>query len=811
VLVLGKLSASRNDVLMVWRKVPCEGEGAMKVDDAKRIHEEAVRAARREILADRELEKKYSFSNNFPFVPESSDLCPPDHDFDCERGTIVIQRIWKKIQELLALRFPQVSVGIYCEKYGQKTPMSEAAENLDRWFDLSHCSWCVVVLADDVRSARDGETVCCTSGLCDILRRRGGNMKKYCLAAHPFLSTATWTHGEHNFVAYGQQEQTSAVVVKDQFYSAFAHIFWGLRSHESPFGKCRFASALALPAGLSEGAVRKNGDGVGRYITKEGEFEKLRTFLNECLKEARSGSCALRAERTHLMICGTSDRPTIGSLVSGLARQTAETLRLLIEEGVIAIYSSEELWGRAHRLMENWTDLLGRLCNSRRAAGAVGLSMRQVVAATIADTLLQLLFSGSEDAEGRRLLTACGMQRKFEASCPLLPAIDFAPDGGYIGADYELLIPIVRCILSQSMDVLVHDRVRRRVADLIDWRVALDQLFQGGSAADTGEGVTHFLRVYAVPALLEDLARKTNRSFGDIFDTPIRGQDMRELLRQRSEGEMWNRLRALHTVAEENGPGTKFVLDNAVVSVEQISSILVRAALEDLGMFAGYFVFPALIRALEARRRQYEERVHYRVDGDLCRYLSAAIRHEGWILFPRFNGSGKVLCGRRFVRVVEKGLVATGGPSAAKRVRTVETASPEELAEWCCALFHQARDRLVTATARQKLQFLSTMAFDAFAGKLPHAPATDKEKKAYVMCAMHHVLGGRLQPLTHSEWDFIYKRYYGQWKIPDYKIRPFWLQEFEFEGGAKVLFEERTVGQEGLYPLYPWPGGMVEE
>jgi hypothetical protein len=138
------------------------------------------------------------------------------------------------------------------------------------------------------------------------------------------------------------------------------------------------------------------------------------------------------------------------------------------------------------------------------------------------------------------------------------------------------------------------------------------------------------------------------------------------------------------------------------------------------------------------------------------------------------------------------------GPRSTRRNAAVECAGAEKLCAWAEAEVTRARDGVECSPEENGI--IRTLSSIVFMSGATHEPEGDRERKAYVLCALHKAIS-----FNDKSWKRIYKRYAQSWQIKESTIRPFWLQPFLLAGETWVLFEERMDGRLQLHPVFPWP------
>lgn len=370
----------------------------------------------------------------------------------------------------------------------------------------------------------------------------------------------------------------------------------------------------------------------------------------------------------------------------------------------------------------------------------------------------------------------------------------------------------MRDLLGQSVDVLLHDRARKRADELVKWRVAAEQIFKDEiTVLRLEERLVDFFIEFGLPVLYEDLARKMNRSFREELVRPICGHDMKGLLRMTSSDTMSTFLLTEGLIRSREH--CQFVLDSAVISAEQLAFQLWKASFDGCEVFPAYFQVGVLLTVVGWMLSQYRARHRNSLHETIVPYLAEAFRRDSVKVFFRIASTLTRMYGRNMVEVTEDlAAVATidEGPRSRRRISAKACDSADELAAFVEELVDHARsagekkpseETKCSGRDRRVIGLLCGLVFES---QLPHRPADDRERKASVLCALtfNEKMG---------EWRKIYRTYaVGPQKVLEGDIRPFWTQKFSVGGVTDVvLFTVTKDGRPQLCPIWPWPRGIV--
>jgi hypothetical protein len=414
---------------------------------------------------------------------------------------------------------------------------------------------------------------------------------------------------------------------------------------------------------------------------------------------------------------------------------------------------------------------------------------------------LDILFNGGETCYVRKLLEKCEIQHLLDESTPRIPEVLMTGNQEYEGTDIE---SEVRAVLRVSVDRIVHDRLRKRSDDLIDWRIQLDKAFQSNlTRLGVEMGITNFFLQCALPILCSDLACKMNHSFGHgSLVRDIRGGDVEALLRMGDTNEVKECLRNRGVVTDTEALAAIDV-EGLSASFDQLAHSICSCAVEARPMFPQYFVFTRLLQAAESKRNDFGTSAHPgMVKKDLVHYISCALRQIGWNIFPKFTASGKALPGRRFVHLIRESSgeqdISAGPARPAARLLNESTDTPARLELFIREYITEKRHH--GQWTEQERRIIHVIAECIFDGGAPSRPHSDQQRKALALCAARYTLN-----LTPAEKKAIRKTYYQGWDMLEESLIPFWTQEFIVAGVRRCLFRMVNKAQPALVPCGTWP------
>jgi hypothetical protein len=156
--------------------------------------------------------------------------------------------------------------------------------------------------------------------------------------------------------------------------------------------------------------------------------ELCEQLLDQCIVQQK-GIIGMRLEETFLVDPTECRDCDFANIADRIVARHRKVWNLLMTQGAVISFDSEEFWGRVHRLLVQWTAVLKLLAKERLESPIGALSMPQVAAATVVDSLMELLYYGSECAVTRKLLTACGMQKLLDEDIAAIPQDLIKADG----------------------------------------------------------------------------------------------------------------------------------------------------------------------------------------------------------------------------------------------------------------------------------------------------------------------------------------------------------------------------------------------
>ena len=820
-VVIAELLDSHMSLRLTWRKgTDAEsesGDSCITTDEVKRAYEQAMKEALVEILTDSAREAKFAFSSNINYLPDYPEMGAGHQDFDGREGLLILGEALTKLGHIVAVQRAGVDMRLLLDQFGQKVEAGWNSKQLDVWFDIGKFDWVAVATVFRKRaSALFG-----TKEMCGVLRSGGGLLSRHSVAGLPLLNNVTWKKAKDGDVAafakdLTQEDSLLFELVKILMYNEFSHTFRSFEKGQIPFTGHQISSRMVAPTG-ADGMFRKKDGEMGRWVR---QFEDLRNILVTMLRNMRQKTQGLRFEETLLILSeklrNCEGRFTLTRLVSAAAEQEKKTFESLFSEKCVRCYSSDEVWRRALEFVEEWTNMFVKLCAYRNEHPGTGLTMPQIVTACILDSLLELLYTGREDAKVRALLSACDLQQAFDEGRPNLSVVHFSHSGAYIGANYDDVVPFVKYILSHGLEKAMDTRMKQRGEQVFEWKARMKNLFDHHRSCFQQE--KHLLEFFVecgLPILYEDLARRLSRSKKDQLKKPLSGAEMRLLMRSESLAD------AVQQLAQKGflTAGTPFQLfeDDLVVSAEQVGRAVVSGGLSKKSkMFGISHLFPVMITAAEDLRKRFEEESlgGRSVRENLGPYLAMAICEEKLVRFNRFSGDSP-LVGNHFVSIVLRGPgdddngahdeeVAAGPVSRRKFDDECHVGNAAELAEWVQGKIDEARDPVrCRADDLMWIERLCSLVFDP---NVIGRPSTDRLKKAHVLCGLRHVL--KFDP--ESCFLKLYKLYSGKkrWNIKERQLRAFWLQEFVINGTAQKLFTTRNTGNKQLRPIVQCPANF---
>ena len=269
----------------------------------------------------------------------------------------------------------------------------------------------------------------------------------------------------------------------------------------------------------------------------------------------------------------------------------------------------------------------------------------------------------------------------------LLPDSLVGPEGACRSPAFELILPELQHLLSGSLDLLLHEKMRKRAAELMDWRFSGELAFEGATTRQEQTAkIVDFFTTFGLPVLYEDLARRMNRSLGKDLGLPMDRKESKALLKLKSQEE-------ITAFLVDRGVATRavpFDIDLSVVSPDGIARSLFEASCGDgESWIPVYFMISYLIRFAQGLAGRLHAERPLLVDENIVPYLGRAIRREGLGIFNRIVSTGSRLYGRVYSRVVPESCGAV--PRSGGRKRGCE--SWEDLAVWAREIVDKARQR----------------------------------------------------------------------------------------------------------------------